>query len=82
MTQHELTRSEEAWVNYYRRRAAEGFASVRKGMPPSSRARVLSMVRYAAPNAYAAIIEAQLAAPPVVRIIRQPDSGETIEVPS
>jgi hypothetical protein len=78
VTEHDLTKSDLAWVRYYKRREAESFASVRSGLPPSSRARCLAMVKYASPAAYAAIVAAQPAAP--VRSVHDPSSGAVIDV--
>jgi hypothetical protein len=79
----ELGKSAMAWYLYWQRRESENFASVRPGVPASSRAKCLSTIRDSSPAAYNAIV-AQLAGAPVLRQIRMPDTGETktIEVPS
>jgi hypothetical protein len=58
MTTPGLNHAESLWVAYFLRRQDEGFAAVR-GIPPTTRARVLAMVRYAAPRAYDVLTAAQ-----------------------
>ena len=75
--EHDLSASDKRWISHFYLRESQAFAA-RPGVPPCSRARILSMIKHLAPLAYKAIVEAQ--PPPAVRIIRQPDSGEVIQV--
>jgi hypothetical protein len=74
MTQ--LAPSAAAWVRFYERRDRENFGPPRPGLRPSSRARVLDVIRCASPAAFQAIVNP----PAPVRSVRDPSDGSVIEV--
>ena len=73
----ELTASAAAWVKFFRDREAQGFGPARYGLRPTSRRNLLRLIRSVSPAAYAAITNPP---EPVVRFIRQPDTGEVLEI--